>query len=119
MFSVDTENKSITLSRGDTGAMTITVDGYTFGEDDRCVFTIKNGNGTIVKQQAYPMVNNSFTVTFHNADTDAFAAGAYTWDVRWVIHPYYDEDGNVVDGDQILTPDMPLDMTLLSVVGDI
>lgn len=118
MFRVDPETKKISLSRGDTGAFTITVDGYSFGENDRCVFTIKGGN-QIVKQIAYPMVNNSFTVTLFNADTDKFAAGAYTWDVRYVINPYYDENGNVVDGDQVLTPTLPLNLELQMVVGDI
>jgi len=118
MFSVDPTSKKISLSRGDTGAFTITVSGYTFGEDDRCVFTIKGGN-QIVKQVAYPMVNNSFTVTMFNADTDKFNAGSYTWDVRFVIHPYYDEAGNVIDGDQVLTPTLPLNFDLQMVVGDI
>lgn len=117
MFIVDGTN--ISLSRGDTGAIEITVDGYTFGEDDRCVFTIKSGSGQIVKQKAYPMENNRFTVTFFNADTDKFAAGNYSWDVRWVIHPYYDERGNVIDGDQVLTPQLPMSCNLFQVVGDI
>lgn len=117
MFSVD--GTKITLSRGDTGAFKITVSGYTFGENDRCVFTIKSGNGQIVKQRAYPMVDNAFTVTLFNSDTDSFNPGGYTWDVRWVINPYYDSSGKVVDGDQVLTPSNPMELNLLTVVGDI
>lgn len=119
MFSVDTTTNQITLSRGDTGAFTITVDGYTFGENDRCLFTIKSGSGQIVKQKAYPMENNAFTVTLFNADTDKFTPGGYSWDVRYVINPYYDEKGDIVDGDQVLTPTLPMSMNLLTVVGDI
>lgn len=121
------EGTSITLSRGDTGALRIranvtrrdTGESYTFGERDRALFTVKSASGQIVKQRAYPITDNMFTVIFYNADTDQFAPGGYTWDVRYVINPYYDESGNIVDGDQVLTPNMPMSMNLLTIVGDI
>ena len=62
---------------------------------------------------------NDFTVTFLNADTDTLATGNYNWDVRYVINPYYDEDGKIVDGDQVITPNSPMSMSLQVVVGDI
>lgn len=117
MFIVD--GNTITLSRGDTGALEISAEGYNFGENDRALFSVKAGNGTLVKQRAYQMTNNSFTVTFFNADTDLLTPGGYTWDVRYVINPYYDDAGNIVDGDQVLTPNNPMTMNLLTVVGDI
>lgn len=97
MFSVN--GTEIRLSRGDTGAIKFTANAkyhgtenpYTFGERDRAVFTIKSANGQVVKQRAYPMTSNQFTVVFFNADTDTFAPGGYNWDVRYVINPYYDE----------------------------
>ena len=119
MFNVDTENNIITLSKGDTGAITIAVTGYTFGELDRALFSIKSGSGQVVKQKAYPLVNNEFTVTFFNSDTDTLAPGAYSWDVRYVINPYYNEYGDIVDGDQVLTPNLPMQCSLLQIVGDI
>jgi len=117
MFNVDGTN--ISLSRGDTGAIEIAVDGYEFGELDRAVFTIKAGNGQEVKKHIYRIVDGKFTVTFYNRDTDTLNPGGYTWDVRFVIHPYYDENGNIVDGDQVLTPNLPMNCTLLTVVGNI
>lgn len=125
MFNVN--GTVITLSRGDTGALRIRVnarrkdtgEAFTFGERDRALFTIKNAAGAIVKQVAYPMTENVFKVTFFNADTDKFAPGTMTWDVRYVINPYYDSANNIVDGDQVLTPTQPLSMQLLTVVGDI
>ena len=36
-----------------------------------------------------------------------------------MIHPYYDEAGNIVDGDQVLTPNLPMTCSLLTVVGEI
>ena len=117
MFNV--EGNTITLSRGDTGALTITATGYTFGENDRALFSIKNSAGTVVKQQIYAMTNNVFQVTFFNADTDNLSPGTFSWDVRYVIHPYYDDVGNIVDGDQVITPLQPQTMNLLTVVGEI
>lgn len=175
MFKV--EGTKITLSRGDTGALTMkanakrkdTGEPYTFGERDRALFTIKGGN-RIVKQISCPIVNNRFPVVFMNADTENFAAGGYNWDVRYVINPYYEDDPpegewpdyseltfpvaagtlcmhdgtyymakeNIaqsedwnrnhwecmdrripVDGDQVVTPNTPMDVQLLQVVGDI
>ena len=123
MFTVN--GPTISLSRGDTGAIRITANAkyrgtdtpYVFGERDRALFTIR-GNGKIVKQKAYPIVQNKFTVVFANADTDQMAAGAYSWDVRYVINPKYDGDV-IVDGDQVITPNGPMQANLLSVVGEI
>lgn len=117
MFIVQENN--IILSRGDTGALTITADGYTFGPNDRALFSVRNQYGTIVIQRAFELTNNAFTMTFFNADTDTQNPGNYTWDVRYVINPSYDDAGNIVDGDQVITPNDPMPFTLKAVVGDI
>lgn len=123
MYNV--EDYTISLSRGDTGALkvnaTASLDGqaFTFGTDDRALFSIKNANGDIIMQKACEMTNNSFTVYFLNSDTDSLAPGQYLWDVRYIIHPYYDSNGRIVNGDQVITPKMPMTMTLLTVVGDV
>lgn len=123
MFNV--EGYTIILSRGDTGALritaTATLDGqpFTFGEDDRALFSIKNGQGEIVKEKVAAMENNSFVVYFLNADTESLSPSNYQWDVRYVIHPYYDSEGRIIDGDQVITPKTPQTMTILTVVGDI
>ena len=175
MYSVN--GTTIRLSRGDTGALKITAavtrrdtgGSYTFGERDRALFSIKYGN-QVVKQKSYQMIENEFTVVFTNADTDNLSAGDYSWDVRYVINPYYDEDPpegewpdyedltfpvekggqcmhggtyyiaaqeietsedwtrdhwlcadnrHPVDGDQVITPNLPMGMNLLTVVGEI
>lgn len=124
MFTVD--GYKITLSRGDTGGMRVIADAtlggepFTFGSDDRAIFSIKNAQGEIVKEKVAQMTNNVFTVYFMNADTDSLAPGdSYSWDVRYVIHPYYDASGRIVDGDQVITPEIPQSMSLLTVVGDV
>ena len=124
MYNVD--GTTIKLSRGDTGALIVEADAtlngepFTFGSDDRAVFSIKNNQGEIVMQKVSAMTDNAFTVYFLNADTDSLAPGNnYSWDVRYVIHPYYDDDGKIIDGDQVITPEEPMTMNLLTVVGEI
>ena len=119
MFGVD--GYTITLSRGDTGAIKVTATtDYTFSANDRALFSIKNAVGEVVKQQAFALdENNAFVVNFYNADTDNLAAGAFTWDVRYIINPYYDASGKIVDGDQVITPKRPMGMQLLQVVGEV
>lgn len=122
MYNVDGYN--ISLSRGDTGALKVTAtatlggEPFTFGSDDRALFSIKNGSGDIVKEKIAQMDDNSFTVYFLNADTDSLAPGQYSWDVRYIIHPYW-QNGRIIDGDQVITPKEPMSMNLLTVVGDV
>ena len=128
MFSVNTENRTIEISRGDTGAVRIHANAkykgtntpYTFGERDRALFTIKDQSGQIVKQRVYQIVQNTFTVMLFNADTGKMIGGTYNWDVRYMINPHY-ETGNPipVDGDQVVTPMLPASVNPLAVVGDI
>ena len=121
MFSVD--GYSITLSRGDTAAFRINISfngDYTPEATDRVLFTIKDGSGQIVKQKIYALdENNGFNVYLYNDDTDDLSVASYRWDIRYVIHPYYDPSGKIADGDQVITPELPMGITLLSVVGDI
>ena len=119
MFGV--EGYVITLSRGDTGAIKFTANtDYTFSSNDRALFSIKNAIGEVVKQIASALdENKAFVVNFFNADTDTLAAGAYTWDVRYIINPYYDAQGHIIDGDQVITPKEPMGMQLLQVVGEV
>lgn len=119
MFKVD--GFTITMSRGDTGAIKFTADtDYTFTANDRALFSIKNAVGEVVKLVASALdETKSFTVTFFNSDTDSLAAGSYSWDVRYIINPYYDSNGNIIDGDQVITPRQPMSLTLLQVVGEV
>ena len=119
MFGVN--GYTITLSRGDTGAIKFTAETeHTFDSADRALFSIKNAIGEVVKQAAYPLdAEKAFVVSFFNADTDTLAAGSYSWDVRYIIHPYYDASGRIIDGDQVITPRQPMEMQLLQVVGEV
>lgn len=117
----DVNGYVITLSRGDTGSIKLIAETeYTFEEEDRALFSVKNAIGEVVKQAAFPIdAEKSFVVSFFNSDTDTLAAGTYTWDVRYIIHPYYDDDGNIIDGNQVITPNRPMELQLLQVVGEV
>jgi hypothetical protein len=119
MFNVD--GYTISLSRGDTGAIRVNTDTeYDFTANDRVLFSVKNAIGEVVRQQAFPLdENKGFVVQFTNADTDSLPAGTFSWDIRYVINPYYDEQGNIVSGDQVITPRLPMEMQLLQVVGEV
>lgn len=122
MFNVNTTNYSISMSKGDTGTIQInTVTEYTFAAEDRAVFTVKNSSGEIVKEVISELTENggTFTVSFLNDDTDHLATGAYSWDIRYVLHPYYDSAGKIVNGDQVITPMLPMTLNLLNVVGEV
>lgn len=121
MFIVDPETKKITLHRGDTGDVTFTASGYTFGADDRALFTIKSSNGTEIVKTAYAMTNNAFTVDFTNAMTDYLTPGAYNYDVRYIVDPQYDEETGeiIIDGTVVSTPGSPYVIEILNTVGQI
>lgn len=116
-----TNGFAITMSRGDTGAIKFIADtDHAFTSDDRALFSVKNAIGEVVKEQVSALdENNSFVVTFYNNDTDTLAAGSYSWDVRYLIHPYYDAAGKIVNSDQVITPILPQELQLLQVVGDV
>lgn len=117
MFQV--EGNTINLSIGDTGSVDFTASGYTFAPEDRALFTIKSATGQIIFEKLYALTNGKFTVEFKNSTTDQLAQGAYSYDVRYIIHPYYDESGRAVSGDQVITPNRPMTLNLINVVGEV
>lgn len=121
MFVVDTENFKIDMHRGDTGVIAITADtDYTFNQVDRAIFTIKDNQGTIVKEVVAQMMDNRFEVVFTNSDTDGLAPGVYEWDVRYAVSPIYSVDGRIVDGQGgVYTPKDPMQLNLRRTIGQI
>ena len=119
MFNV--EGFTITLSRGDTGAIKFIANtDHVFNSEDRVLFSIKNAVGEVVKEATFELdENKAFTVTFFNADTDKLSPGSYSWDVRYIVHPYYDASGRIINGDQVITPHLPMEMQIVQVVGEV
>lgn len=119
MFNVDPATKKITMHRGDTGYLTIRVTGHTFGSNDRALLTIKDSSGSVVMKRVYEMTDNAFTVEFANADTDYLPPQICKWDVRYITDPVYDEEEEIVSGDEVCTPESPFDLQILGTVGQI
>lgn len=120
MFVINRTDKSIIMSRGDTGWIPFRITGAMLGSSDRCIFTMKNSQGAIVKEAVFTPVSNVFWVRFVNSDTDGLPAGIYNYDVRVVIGPTYDpQTGAIVDGQEVKTPMMPANITLVNTVGEI
>lgn len=98
MFNVNLETMEITMHAGDTGSFKIHGErgtGTAWTEDDRMLFTVRNNIGEIVMQRIYrlddqyDLGDGTVLVEFHNDDTDKWAPGAYTTELRFDISPVW------------------------------
>lgn len=116
MFKVEVDK--ITITKGDTAALTIRASNKTFASADRAIFTIANRAGTdILYSQEYELSNGQFTVQFTNAMTDDWAPGQYKWQVRYIVSPTR-SDGQIDGGSEVITPWEPKDFVVQSVLAD-
>ena len=116
MFNVDLTTMTITMHQGDTGSFKIgaTRENETaWTEDDRMLFTVKNGQGEIVLQRIYrlddqyDLGNGKVLVEFHNDDTDAWEGGTYTTELRFVVGPIWDGTAPTARCVNALSPGTP------------
>ena len=115
MFTVDGVTRTIKLSKGDTGGIKVWSDEYSFAETDRAVFTIRDRCGRVLIEKILVPYSGRFIAALYNQDTEGLPFGLYKWEVRIVIHPYYDADGNIENGDQIVSA-APMVLNLLPVL---
>ena len=99
MFSVNSDGTQIAMHAGDTGAFTVRATrsgGNDWTENDRMLFTVRNGAGDIVMQRFYRLDddeglgNGVVEIQFHNNDTDEWTPGTYSMERRYDVHPYWD-----------------------------
>lgn len=109
MFVIDPNNSAITMHKGDTGAYYVNLtrsSGEAFGENDRALYTVKQGANIIIEREYAlddeTLGNGRFLIAFRNSDTDTLAAGSYSTEIRVVINPIR-SDGKIVDGDVVRT----------------
>ena len=122
MFNVDPTTRKITMHRGDTGEVTFTATGRTFGADDRAMFTIKDSSGSEIVKTYYELDDGEFTVEFTNPMTDYLSAGQYKYDIRYIIDPTWEGEGaeaHITNGDDVKTPGSPFILELLDTVGQV
>lgn len=116
MFKVEVDK--ITITKGDTAALTVRASNKTFASADRAIFTIANKAGTeLLYNQEYELNNGQFTVQFTNDMTDDWAPGQYKWQVRYVVTPVRTE-GHISGGAEVITPWEPKDFVVQSVLSD-
>lgn len=117
MIGIDTESREIWLHRGDTGTITYRFGGWQLLAGDIVVFTMRTPQGTVALERYLEPEDNCVDVVFRNPDTDSLASGAYSYDLRVVHAPKYDDDGAIVDGAFIRTPMDPTAVHLNDTVG--
>ena len=116
MFKV--EGDKITITKGDTAALTVRATNKTFASADRAIFTIATRGGEIVYEQEYALNNGAFTVTLTNAITDQWNPGNYRWQVRYVVTPTRDQEEKIDGGTEVITPWEPKDFVVQPVLSD-
>lgn len=118
---------SVRLTQGDSGLLTVAMDGHQLTENDRAVFTLAKalrGNGdykkigpTVLEAVLAPEIGrNVFQMPFVSEDTEELPVGRYLWDVRVYIDAEM-TDGRVTDGREVFTPFPPGRFTVERTVG--
>lgn len=96
-FVFDTQTGNITLPRGDTGNINVSVNYDELKEGDAIVFAIFDkytGEDFLIK--AADIVDGKAVIRICNHDTRGLVAKSYNWNLRIVTDPTRDENGNVV-----------------------
>ena len=118
MFKL-TGNNTLKITQGDTGTLTVTVTGATFGADDKVQLTVADKKKNIVLQKVAGFTNNAAEFEFANADTADLEAGIYLWELRFVTDATV--SGSVITGGtDIETPfDESMPMQIIDALADI
>ena len=140
MFSVNLENMEIKMHAGDTGSFKVHAEresGTAWTENDRMMFTVKDGAGEIVLQRIYRMDDQwdlgdgVVLIEFHNDDTDQWESGQYATELRFNISPIWEgtpptarcvdamrESAKMIEGAIVRTM-IQSTLTISNVYGDI
>lgn len=98
MFNVNLETMEIKMHAGDTGSFKVHAErgsGDAWTDEDRMLFTVRDGAGEIVLQRIYRLDDQweigdgTVLIEFHNDDTDQWASGAYSTELRFDISPIW------------------------------
>ena len=98
MFNVNLETMEIKMHAGDTGSFKVHAErgsGDAWTDEDRMLFTVRDGAGEIVLQRIYRLDDQwdigdgTVLIEFHNDDTDQWASGTYSTELRFDISPIW------------------------------
>ena len=121
MFRVS--GNQISITAGDTALMAICPDetGYVPTANDRAIFTVRERpkRRALIEKTIAPEADGRFVVCFESEDTARLKPREYVWDVRLAIQANVDENGEVTDAEQIITPCPPGILFVMAAIGEL
>ena len=121
MFRVS--GNQISSTAGDTALMAICPDetGYVPTANDRAIFTVRERpkRRALIEKTIAPEADGRFVVCFESEDTARLKPREYVWDVRLAIQANVDENGEVTDAEQIITPCPPGILFVMAAIGEL
>lgn len=121
MFRVS--GNQISITAGDTALMAICPDesGYVPTANDRAIFTVRERpkRRALIEKTIAPEADGRFVVCFESDDTARLKPREYVWDVRMAIQANVDENGEVTDAEQIITPCPPGILFVMAAIGEL
>ena len=121
MFRVS--GNQISITAGDTALMAICPDetGYVPTANDRAIFTVRERpkRRALIEKTIAPEADGRFVVCFESEDTARLKPREYVWDVRLAIQANVDENVEVTDAEQIITPCPPGILFVMAAIGEL
>ena len=121
MFRVS--GNQISITAGDTALMAICPDetGYVPTANDRAIFTVRERpkRRALIEKTIAPEADGRFVVCFESEDTARLKPREYVWDVRLAIQANVDENGEVTDAEQVITPCPPGILFVMAAIGEL
>lgn len=107
----------------DTALMAICPDetGYVPTANDRAIFTVRERpkRRALIEKTIAPEADGRFVVCFESEDTARLKPREYVWDVRLAIQATVDENGEVTDSEQVITPCPPGILFVMAAIGEL
>ena len=121
MFRVS--GNQISITAGDTALMAICPDEtwYVPTANDRAIFTVRERpeRRALIEKTIAPEADGRFVVCFESEDTARLKPREYVWDVRLAIQATVDENGEVTDSEQVITPCPPGILFVMAAIGEL
>ena len=121
MFRVS--GNQISITAGDMALMAICPDetGYVPTANDRAIFTVRERptRRALIEKTIAPEADGRFVVCFESEDTARLKPREYVWDVRLAIQANVDENGEVTDAEQVITPCPPGILFVMAAIGEL
>lgn len=90
--------RRLIIPRGDTGQFSIPA--LNQEANAIAVFSIFNERERIWTHE-YAIENGMITIRFEHEDTRDLPLGKYFWDIKIYVNPRYNENGLLIDGDEV------------------